>query len=199
MYDPHGSYLGLHQVDRASTAAGYCAADSQLSASRALARIWHSEPYAGAGNRIQPHETNPALGRVLPAQGRLRWWWKVVDSNHRRRSRRFYRRPTLTRYGEFDTAPGRSPPDRSMGGAPPRSSGPGGCRSARTRSRKARSVPSTKSWSTGPIYQRDGLRGARRHHEATLPCHQQKQQTVTAAWAGWKPFCLIGNSGPIVH
>ena len=31
------------------------------------------------------------------------------------------------------------------------------------------------------------------------PCHQQKQQTVTTAWAGWKRCCPIGNSGPIVH
>lgn len=46
---------------------------------------------------------------------------------------------------------------------------------------------------------RDGMRGARWHHGATLPCHQQKQQTVTAAWAGWKPCCPIGNSGPIVY
>ena len=36
-------------------------------------------------------------------------------------------------------------------------------------------------------------------HGATLPCHQQEQQTVTAAWAEWKPCCPIGNSGPIVY
>jgi single-stranded DNA-binding protein len=38
-----------------------------------------------------------------------------------------------------------------------------------------------------------------RHQGATLPCHQQEQQTVTAAWAEWKPCCPIGNSGPIVY
>ena len=30
------------------------------------------------------------------------------------------------------------------------------------------------------------MHGTGWHHEATLPCHQQKQQTVTAAWAGCK-------------
>jgi len=51
----------------------------------------------------------------------------------------------------------------------------------------------------GPMHQRDGLPGVRWHHEAILPCHQQEQQTVTAAWAGWKRRCPIGNSGPVVH
>ena len=43
------------------------------------------------------------------------------------------------------------------------------------------------------------MRGARWHHEATLACHHQKQQTVTAAWAGWRPCCPIGNSEPIAY
>ena len=43
------------------------------------------------------------------------------------------------------------------------------------------------------------MHGVHWHHEATLPCHQQEQQTVTAAWAEWKPCCPIGNSGPIAH
>ena len=32
-----------------------------------------------------------------------------------------------------------------------------------------------------------------------LSCHQEKQETVTAAWAGCKPCCPIGKSGPIVY
>ena len=37
-----------------------------------------------------------APGRVLPDQGLLSQVWQVVDSNHRRRSRRFYSEPILT-------------------------------------------------------------------------------------------------------
>ena len=31
------------------------------------------------------------LAGILAGRGRFAWWWQVVDSNHRRRSRRFYR------------------------------------------------------------------------------------------------------------
>ena len=49
--------------------------------------------------------------------------------------------------------------------------------------------------------------GADGRHGAAWPdvddvvgvCHQQEQQTVTAAWAEWKPCCPIGNSGPIAY
>ena len=32
-----------------------------------------------------------------------------------------------------------------------------------------------------------------------LPRYQEKQQTVTAAWAGWRPCCPVCNIQPIAH
>ena len=32
-----------------------------------------------------------------------------------------------------------------------------------------------------------------------LPRYQEEQQTVTAAWAGWGPWCPVWNFQPIDH